>query len=208
MGVARAERDQLCDLFVEVGADAPTLCAGWRAKDLAAHLVLRDRRPDAAGGIMLPALAARTERVQGEYARKPWDELVNLVRTGPPRWSPLRIGPVDELVNGAEYFIHHEDVRRAVEGWQPRPADSARDAALWRALRFTAKRGYRRAAVGVLLRRPDGETIVGKRGPSAVTVSGEPGELLLHAFGRVEARIEFEGDEAAVAEIKGVKRSF
>jgi uncharacterized protein (TIGR03085 family) len=208
MAVASAEREQLSKLFLEVGPDAPTLCEGWLTKDLAAHLALRDRRPDAAGGILVPALAARTERVQQDYAAKPWAELVELVRTGPPRWSPFSIGALDELVNGAEYFIHHEDVRRAVAGWEPRPADATRDDALWRALRFAAKRGYRRSVVGVLLQRPDGETIVGKRAPRAVTLKGEPGELLLHAFGRGETRVDFEGDEVAVAEIKDTKRSF
>src|SRR5262245_54248525 len=145
MGVASAEREQLSDLFLEVGPDAPTLCEGWQTRDLAAHLVLRDRRPDASGGIMFPALAARTERVQAEYAAKPWEELVELVRTGPPRWSPFSLGPVNDLVNGAEYFIHHEDVRRAVDGWEPRPADGTRDEALWRTLRFAVKRSYRRS---------------------------------------------------------------
>jgi uncharacterized protein (TIGR03085 family) len=208
MGVASTERELLSDLFLEVGPDAPTLCEGWQAKDLAAHLVLRDRRPDAAGGIVLTALAARTARVQAEYAAKPWNELVELVRTGPPRWSPFSIGPVNELVNGTEYFIHHEDVRRAADGWEPRPADVIRDNALWRALRFAAKRSYRKSVVGVLLRRPDGETILAKRGPKAVTIIGAPGELMVHAFGRDEARLEFEGDEAAVAEIRGSERSF
>jgi uncharacterized protein (TIGR03085 family) len=208
MGVASTEREQLSELFLKVGPDAPTLCTGWQTKDLAAHLVLRDRRPDAAGGIMVPALAARTQRVQDEYAAKPWDELVELVRTGPPRWSPMSLGPINELANGAEYFIHHEDVRRATEGWEPRPVDVRRDEALWRTLRFAAKRGYGKSVVGVLLRRPDGETILGKRGPNTVTISGEPGELLLHAFGRAETEVEFTGDEAAVAEIRGAKRSF
>jgi uncharacterized protein (TIGR03085 family) len=208
MGVARAERKELSDLLLEVGPDAPTLCDGWQTRDLAAHLVLRDRRPDAAGGILVPALAGRTERVQAEYAAKPWDELVELVRTGPPRWSPFSLGLVNELVNGAEYFIHHEDVRRATDGWEPRPADTKRDEALWRTLRFASKRAYRRSVVGVLLRRPDGEVIVGKQAPQSVTISGEPGELLLHAFGRDAARVEFSGDEAAVAEIRGTKRSF
>lgn len=208
MGVARAEREQLSDLFLEVGPDAPTLCEGWQTRDLAAHLALRDRRPDASAGIMIPALAARTERVQAEFAAKPWDELVELVRTGPPRWSPLGIGPVNELVNGAEYFIHHEDVRRAAEGWEPRTADATRDDGLWRTLKFMSKRSYRRSVVGVLLRRPDGEVISAKQGPRTVTISGEPGELLLNAFGRAEARVEFSGDEAAVAEIRGLKRSF
>ncbi|MFC0108846.1 TIGR03085 family metal-binding protein [Kibdelosporangium aridum] len=208
MGLASDERERLSILLEEVGPDAPTLCEGWQTKDLAAHLVLRDRRPDAAGGIMLSSLAARTQRVQDEFAAKPWDELVGLVRTGPPRWSPFSIGVLNDLVNGAEYFIHHEDVRRAVPGWQPRPSDAARDEQLWRTLRFASRRAYHRSVVGVLLRRPDGETIVGKRGPNSVTISGEPGELLLHAFGRDEARVEFSGDEVAVAEIKGTKRSF
>jgi uncharacterized protein (TIGR03085 family) len=208
MGVASTERTQLSDLFQAVGPDAPTLCAGWQARQLAAHLVLRDRRPDAAGGILIPALAARTERIQAEIATKPWDELVELVRTGPPRWSPFALGALNEAVNGAEYFIHHEDVRRAVDGWAPRPTTPEVDAVMWRALRMAGKRGYRRSVVGVLLRRPDGETIVAKRAPKAVTIAGEPGELLLHAFGREQAKVEFEGEDVAVAEIQGLNRSF
>jgi uncharacterized protein (TIGR03085 family) len=208
MGLASTERAELSDLFVEVGPDAPTLCEGWRTKDLAAHLVLRDRRPDAAGGILLKSLAPRAARVQAEYASKPWPELVELVRTGPPKWSPYAIGPLNEAVNGSEYFIHHEDVRRAVDGWAPRPSDPKRDDALWRALRFASRMSYRRSVVGVLLRRPDGEVVVAKRAPRSVTISGEPGELLLHAFGREQVRVEFDGDEVAVAELQGLKRSF
>lgn len=207
MGVASTERQLLSDLFMEVGPDAPTLCEGWQTRDLAAHLVLRDRRPDAAGGIMIPALAARTERVQAEFAAKPWDELVDLVRSGPPRWSPFGLGPMNDLVNGAEYFIHHEDVRRAVDDWEPRPADATRDAVLWRTLRFAGKRGYRKSMVGVLLRQPNGETIVAKRAPKAVTLIGQPGELLLHASGRDRALVEFDGDTVAVTELKGTKRN-
>ncbi|ONI70503.1 TIGR03085 family protein [Actinosynnema sp. ALI-1.44] len=208
MGLASDERERLSILFEEVGPDAPTLCEGWQTRDLAAHLVLRDRRPDAAGGIAVPALAARTRRVQDEFAAKPWDDLVDLVRTGPPRWSPFSLGALNDLINGAEYFIHHEDVRRAVPGWEPRPSDPSRDELLWRTLRYAGRRAYRHSVVGVLLRRPDGETIVGHRGPNAVTISGAPGELLLHAFGRDECRVEFSGDEVAVAEIRGTKRSF
>jgi uncharacterized protein (TIGR03085 family) len=208
MGVASVERAQLSDLFAEVGPDAPTLCGDWLTRDLAAHLVLRDRRPDAAGGILIPALAARTERVQAEIGGKPWDELVDLVRSGPPRWSPFAVRQLNEVVNGAEYFIHHEDVRRAVDGWEPRPADPAVDAMAWRSLRMAGKRGYRRSVVGVLLRRPDGETIVARRAPKAVTITGEPAELLLHAFGRDQARVEFDGEDVAVAEIRGLDRSF
>jgi hypothetical protein len=37
------ERAQLCDLFEELGPGAPTLLAPWTARDLAAHLPLRER---------------------------------------------------------------------------------------------------------------------------------------------------------------------
>ena len=63
---ARSERLALCRTLERVGPDAPTLCPPWRTRDLAAHLVLRERRPDAAPGIWLRAAAGRTRRVQDE----------------------------------------------------------------------------------------------------------------------------------------------
>ena len=206
MGLATEERSGLVALFTEVGPDAPTLCEGWRTRDLAAHLVIRERRLDAAPGIAIAAFAGHTKKVQDEYAAKPWPELVELVRTGPPGYSPFGLKPVNELVNGTEYFIHHEDVRRARPEWTPRPADPARDAALWKAAARIARIAYRRSPVGVALRQPDGETVVAKRGPDTVTLSGAPGELLLHAFGRSQCRIEFDGSEKAVAAVQDLDR--
>ncbi|HEY4023200.1 MAG TPA: TIGR03085 family metal-binding protein [Pseudonocardiaceae bacterium] len=208
MGLASDERRALCELFDQVGPDVPTLCDGWQSRDLAAHLVVRDRRPDAAPGIMIPAFAPRTQRIQDSYAAKPWAELVELVRTGPPAWSPFRLPGLAELVNGAEYFIHHEDVRRGQDGWEPRPPDAARDEALWRTAGMSGRLNYRRSPVGVTLRRPDGTTAPLHRGPSTVVISGEPGELLLHVFGREASRVEFEGDEKAIETVRGLERSF
>src|SRR5437667_638875 len=48
------ERQQLCDLFVELGPDAPTLLEPWSTRDLAAHLVLREHDHLAAPGLVLP----------------------------------------------------------------------------------------------------------------------------------------------------------
>ncbi len=208
MGLASDERRALCDLFDEVGPDASTLCEGWATRDLAAHLVVRERRPDAVAGILIRALAARTQRVQDSFAAKPWAELVELVRTGPPVWSPFGIPGLADLVNGAEYFIHHEDVRRGGADWAPRPSDATRDAALWRAAGMSGRMAFRRSPVGVTLRRPDGTTALVHRGPSTVVISGEPGELLLTVFGRDAARVEFEGDEKAVETVRGLERSF
>ncbi|MCP3797819.1 TIGR03085 family metal-binding protein [Allokutzneria sp. A3M-2-11 16] len=206
MGLARDERSALSELFEEVGPDAPTLCGGWLTRDLAAHLVVRERRPDAAAGILIGPLAGYTERVQRGYAAKPWRELVELVRTGPPTLSPFSLPGVDEAANGTEFFVHHEDVRRGGPGWEPRQADTNRDEAVWRNVKKVARLNYRRSPVGVELRRPDGAAITAKRGPSTVTLTGEPGELLLHAFGRDAVRVEFEGEQRAIAVVNGLSR--
>lgn len=206
MSVATDERAALCDLLDELGPDQPTLCEGWRTRDLAAHLVVREHRPDAAPGILLSAFAGHTKRVQDGYARRPWRELVDLVRNGPPVWWPTRIPAVDKLVNSIELFVHHEDVRRGQEGWTPREPDARRDAALWAGLKRAGKMTLRRTPVGLVLARPGGESIVVKRGPSTVTVTGEPGELLLFAFGRDAARVEFDGEQSAIAAVQGLSR--
>ncbi|SDM92120.1 TIGR03085 family metal-binding protein [Allokutzneria albata] len=206
MGLARDERSALSELFEEVGPDAPTLCGGWLTRDLAAHLVVRERRPDAAAGILIGPLAGYTERVQRSYAAKPWRELVELVRSGPPKLSPFSLPGVDEAANGTEFFVHHEDVRRGSPGWEPRPADARRDEAVWRNVGKVARLSYRRSPVGVELRRPDGAAVTAKRGPSTVTLTGEPGELLLHAFGRDAVRLEFEGEQRAIAVVNGLSR--
>ena len=205
MGVAKDERRALCELFDEVGPDAPTLCGGWRTRDLAAHLVLRERRPDAAAGILIKPLAGITRRVQDGYAAKPWTRLVELVRTGPPSYWPTAIGAVDEAINTAEFFVHHEDVRRGQPGWAPRPPDAKRDKALWATLSRTGRMLLRRSPVGIVLSH-DGREVVAKRGPNTVIISGEPGELLLFAFGRDAVRVDFDGEQSSIGVVRGLTR--
>jgi uncharacterized protein (TIGR03085 family) len=204
--VAATERAALCDLFEELGPNEPTLCTGWETRDLAAHLVIRERRLDGAPGILLKPLAGYTKRVQDSYARRPWRELVDLVRGGPPVWWPTRLPALDSAVNSIEFFIHHEDARRGQEGWEPRKPDADRDTTLWTGLGRASRLTLRRSPVGLVLRRPTGEEVVVKRGPTTVTVTGEPGELLLFATGRDAARIEYEGEQAAIAVVQGLRR--
>jgi uncharacterized protein (TIGR03085 family) len=206
MSIAEAERRAISDLFDDLGPDAPTLCTGWLARDLAAHLVLRERRPDASPGILIKPLAGYTERVQHRIGTRPWAELVDLVRSGPPGWSPWAIPAVANLINTVEYFVHHEDLRRGAPDWAPRPPDAARDAALWRSLARVGRLTYRRSPVGVVLRRPDGAEITPKSGPNPVVVSGETGELVLHAVGRDAARVSVEGPEESVRSLAGMRR--
>ncbi len=142
---ARRERSALCDTFETVGPDAPTLCSPWRTRDLAAHLVIREGRPDAALGMLVPPLAERSRRVQDGYAAERWPELVERVRTGPPAWSPTRLEPVDTVVNLAEMFLHHEDVLRAAPGWEPRLLPDDLEQGLWSVLTRTGRLLFRRS---------------------------------------------------------------
>ena len=204
---ARRERYALCDTFEAVGPDAPTLCSPWRTRDLAAHLVIREGRPDAAVGLLVPPLAQRAQRVQEGYAAGSWPELVERVRTGPPPWSPTRFEAVDAVVNLAELFIHHEDVLRAAPGWEPRPLPADLEQGLWSTLTRTGRLLFRRSPVGVVLVTPaHGRRLVrsAPSGAGSVVLRGAPGELLLHASGRQSvARVLVEGPDEALAAFTG-----
>ncbi len=197
---ARLERAALCDLFEVVGPDLPTLCEGWTTRDLAAHLVVRERRPDAALGIVAGPFERHGERVRLGEAERPWPSLVQRVRSGPPRWSPFGFAPVDRAANTVEYFVHHEDVRRGAGGEAvPRDLHEDLDAQLWAVLRRMSRLLVRRSPVGVVLTRPDGDSLVAHRGAPTVEVLGDPGELVLFTYGRQRhAVVELDGPDDAV----------
>ncbi|MFJ1702358.1 TIGR03085 family metal-binding protein [Kitasatospora sp. NPDC088346] len=204
---ARVERERLAGLLTGAGPEAATLCGGWRTRDLAAHLVLRERRPDAAAGIRLTALAGWNRRVQAEYAERPYEELVRMFREGPPRLSPFALPGADEAANVVEFFVHAEDVRRAGAAG-PEPVDPGLAGALWRRLpsllRFEVGR---RLPVALVLARPDGQRVelAHPTGPT-VEITGEPGELVLFGYGRgARAQLTVSGAETAVAALRRVR---
>ncbi|WP_327428007.1 MULTISPECIES: TIGR03085 family metal-binding protein [unclassified Streptomyces] len=204
---AKRERLLLADLLEAVGPDAPTLCEGWNTRDLAAHVVVRERRADAAGGLLIKQLAPRLERVMAEFADKPYEELIQLIRTGPPRFSPFSLKQIDEASNTTEFYVHTEDVRRAQPDWTPRELDPVFQDALWSLLDRTARLTGRGAPTGLVLRRPNGQTTVAHKGTPVVTVTGEPSELLLFAYGRQKvADVELEGDKDAIAKLNETKQ--
>jgi uncharacterized protein (TIGR03085 family) len=210
---SREERLALCALLDKTGPDAPTLCQGWTTGDLAAHLVLRESRPDAAAGVAGGPLAGYTARVQDRIKqRTPFPDLVQAIRSGPPRLSVLAIPGVDELASAVEFFVHHEDVRRAAAQWEPRAISRGESSLLWHRLRI-ARLLLRKAPVGVELARDDMDpSVVSPDGPAyritarnatpAVTVIGSPAELTLWVMGRTTAaRVRFDGIEAAVTKL-------
>lgn len=201
---AQSERAALCDAFLDVGPDAPTLCGDWTARDLAAHLVVREGRPDAAAGMFVPLLSGHLESVQSKIAGLPWEELVRRVRSGPPRLGPFGLPGVDEKANLSEFFIHHEDVLRA--GDHPgarRELAIEEQAALWRILPRIGRMTLRSTRVGVVADCP-GHGRRTLRGPrddhGSVVLTGAPGEVLLYVFGRgAVADVELDGADADVA---------
>jgi uncharacterized protein (TIGR03085 family) len=205
MTAARRERSALVDTLRKVGPDAPTLCVGWTTRDLAAHLVLRERRLDATPGITIPFFAGYTAKVQDQMARSTsWEDLVELVASGPPIYSPFKL--LDSVANLGEMFIHHEDVRRAADSWQPRVLDESTVSALARQLGLLSRIALGKLPAQVTLQTPDGRRIarVGRGDP--VTVIGEPQELVLFVAGRDAVRVEFDGDPQAVAAVRGAHR--
>src|SRR4051794_7092380 len=93
------ERARLADALEAAGPDAPTLCTGWTARDLAAHLAARRRGLDSPPGLLLRPRAGWTEHVRAGYARRPYPELLHLIRTGPPATSPFALPGADAAGN-------------------------------------------------------------------------------------------------------------
>ncbi|MGY1650381.1 TIGR03085 family metal-binding protein [Geodermatophilus sp. SYSU D01119] len=190
--LAVRERAALADLLDELGPDAPTCCSGWTTAHLAAHLVTRDRRPDALPGYALERtpvgdrLHAHATRLEERLrTTTPYPELVSRVRRGAPAWMP-GAWPTAALVDGPEFAIHHEDVRRAQPGWEPRALPLPDADRLWGAARLFARAMAPRYPGGLVLQRSDvpgpGKRI--RAGSDVTTVEGEPLEVLLWATGR------------------------
>ncbi|HUY67518.1 MAG TPA: TIGR03085 family metal-binding protein [Acidimicrobiales bacterium] len=194
MTLAQQERETLCDLLVELGPGAPTLCEGWVTADLAAHLVVRERRPDSGPGLVWTPLAAYTDRVRrSRRDRTPWTELIELVRRGPP---PL-LRPFDGPMNTVEFFIHVEDVRRAEPGWEPRPLRPELADALW--ARVGPGGMAKKMAASIELVAPGRGSKEGGTGRH-LAIEGDPGELTLFGAGRQKAaRVELRGDSGLIA---------
>lgn len=211
-----AMRHLFADTALSLGPDAPTLCTPWTVRDLVAHEVVRQSRPDALPGIGLDVgvLRRRTETVQAEIARRDFEELVRTVRQGPPVWWPTRLPGVDELVNTAEFAVHHEDMVRAQPGWEPGPSPYGPElaTALWKQLRQAGRVAYRSAPVGVVAVADDYGRVALRRprpGTGTVVLRGEPIELLLHAFGRTDAaQVRLEGSDADVGALLAHARAF
>lgn len=191
--IDQREREELCDLFLNLGPDAPTLCEGWTTLDLAVHLMLREHFK------RWPAPRMAIEKTKGLPA------VVARLRKGAPLF-PWRVPRLRRLLNGAEYFIHHEDVRRA-NGLTRRVDRPDLDDLAWGMTGFSGRRvakAMRPCALEV--RSPDGRQRLFGSGQSAV-LTGEPTELLLYLSGRRSAaEVALEGPAEATKALESANR--
>jgi uncharacterized protein (TIGR03085 family) len=179
----------------------PTLCEGWEARHLAAHVVLRERKP-----VQMALTMARSVDPTAGLADEANDavgyaRLVDQVEEGPSRLSPLEWAPVANVV---EFLVHAEDVRRGgglpeTQGELPAHLTTA----VWRSVRPMATLRYRRSAarggVGLVLVSPLARAVLA-RGERSAVLSGTPLELALWVSGRERASLAtVEGPEDAVA---------
>jgi uncharacterized protein (TIGR03085 family) len=202
------ERAELCDLFEQVGPDAPTLSGDWTTADLAAHLVVRERDLLGSPGILIPWFAGLTERrMEHQLRRHGYQGLIDLVRSGPP-FGPMKIPQVRALANLVEFFVHHEDVRRPA-GLAPRTDRPDLDDGLWSTLGHMAPLMVRKAGVSgvrVVLRRDNGQEHAAGKGDDTVVISGPAGELVLELYGRRSvAQVAYAGPDGAVARVRAAE---
>ena len=200
--VEKTEREALCDLFLELGPDAPTMCAGWTTSDVAVHLIVCEARPQAwlaiPIGDRVSLLDRYFDRVVAKERERGWDGLVQRVRKG-AAFGPTKYQAVRGRMMGREFVIHHEDVRRA-NGLGPRTGIPEVQAFAWAKLPAFAKRMLVVSDPhGFELIHPDGRHRTMKQGAPVVQLTGEPLEQLLYTFGRTSvAQVTILGDAEAL----------
>ncbi len=198
---ARRERLALCDTALLAGPDAPTLCDPWDVKALVCHLLVRERKPVAQAGIAVAPLSGLTEHAMERVGRTDFGVLVERFRS--PWVVPFAVPGVEQLWNTLEFFVHHEDIRRAQPGWAPRPLPESDEQTLWSYLKV-AGRGLARPA-GVPLRMEWAEQSATLRGgDDPVVLRGAPSAIALVLQGRARvADLTYDGPAEAVAQLRG-----
>jgi uncharacterized protein (TIGR03085 family) len=199
----RDQRTALCDALAAVEPDAPTLCEGWTAYDLAAHVWVRENESLRMAPSLLLGRRDRIDELRRRVmAERPYADLVAAVRRGPTGLSVFRLPGVEAAANTIEFFVHCEDVRRGGGVNTPRELDVALENLVWKRLPLLAGMGLRGCPVAVWLQRdePAGEPVRIGRGPDIVTLVGRPSEILLYLWGRrPAAAVEVVGEPAAIS---------
>lgn len=199
-------REEISASFLELGPQAPTILPGWDAAQLLTHLLLRERYPYLLVGRSMPGgLGRRSDEAVARLESLPWREQVELLRSGPPRLSP--VGRIDRLTGDAELLIHHQDLLRAQPGWTERPVRPEVQEQAWRLVGPMARVAMRVRADVTLVSPLGGRRLASRRGDGGLRVHGQPIDLLLWVSGRDEtARVRVCGDQEARQALRAGRR--
>jgi uncharacterized protein (TIGR03085 family) len=216
--LVRTRRDELCAMLAALDDDqwrAETLCSGWDAGDIVAHLIVREREPWTGPGIMFGGpFAALTDRRRAAWKARGRDVLIRTLTDGPP-W-PLS-GPLAN-VQIVEDWIHEQDVRRGGANLStPVPTDAVARR-LWTAMKRFATRTLA-VDSDIVIELADGTRshrvrsrrkvpfVSPTNAPADVIVKGPVSELLLYVAGRDTAAVAINGDPAACSLLEGSERA-
>ena len=189
------ERGILGTLLRDLSAadwDSPSLCDGWRIRDVAAHVIAA---PKVTVGDVLAELRDRLlRRRPGPGRPRPGDRAVSAIladyeRLAASRRRPLGTTADDMLV---DVLVHTQDVAIPL-GLRHDPPAEAAVAALQRACRVRFVYGTQRLLRGVRLEATDADWSYGD-GP---LVEGRASQLLLVCTGRGRAASGLTGPGAA-----------
>ncbi len=190
-----AERAGLADLLDELTADewaTPSLCDGWRVRDVAAHLTLSHMRPATAVVEALRARGSFDRMVHDSAVRQaalPCEELPRRLRAmvGSRRKIPF----VAPLVPLLDVLVHGQDIAVPLGRTRLMPPEAAA-AAAQQAWDIAFPFGARKRLAGYRLTATDTDWTVGDGAP----VAGPIAALLLLVTGRSAAADQLTGDGA------------
>lgn len=193
--LARQEREEFADFLSTLSPeqwDAPTLCEGWRVRDVVAHVISYDELGllGALGRLVTSGFSLdRANAVGLSASREPGELLDALRRHLTPRGVTAGFGGRIALL---DCTVHHQDVRRPLGMPREIPAERLRHALAFlpraRALGSPGRiRGLRLVAEDVEWTQGDGPEVRG---------TGEA--IMLAAAGRRCALEELSGDGVEV----------
>jgi uncharacterized protein (TIGR03083 family) len=177
------ERGRLLELLRSLDDaewDRPSLCDGWRVRDVAAHVIASSDY--STPGMLIGIVRARgdfnrlVDKLAREQGGRPADQiLARHERQATSRRRPPGTKPQDPLV---DVLVHSQDIAIPLGRSHPMPAEPARDAAefVWnRGFPFDARRhhpGIRFSATDVDFTVGEGETVRAPIADILLTMTG------------------------------------